>query len=465
MLPGKLSADPATLRRVLETMVSQTRMAMVITDPRQADNPIVLCNPAFAELTGYDEAEIVGRNCCFLQGPDTDPATVRAIGEALRAETVEHFDILNYRKGGTAFWNALHVGPVYDEAGDLLFFFGSQWDASERVRARGAMRDRTEASEAETRRLRDALDQAKDAVVMTEYAPLDSPGPRITWVSKGFERMTGYAASDAVGRDPRFLQGPDTDRAALALVRAALERGEAVSSHNVNYKKDGTAFFIDWSIAPVHDEAGTPVGWLSVQRDVTERVEADRRLELLTAEVQHRHKNLLTLIVSLLSVMPAEGEGAAAFRKAALDRLHALAEAQAVAFAGGDDKVSVRELAERALGHLPPERVDLSGGEADLSAKDGSNLALVLHELATNAAKYGALSDEAGSVALSWSAGDDGLLRYVWREQGGPAVAPPTARGFGTRMLGVLGAGHAGDGGGLRFEPGGVVFEGAFPAA
>lgn len=110
-----------------------TRMPMVITDPRLPDNPIVFVNAAFQTLTGYDRSEIIGRNCRFLQGPETAASTVAAIREAVEAGHDLQIDILNYRKDGTPFWNALYLSPVRGADGEIQFFFASQLDVTERV--------------------------------------------------------------------------------------------------------------------------------------------------------------------------------------------------------------------------------------------------------------------------------------------------------------------------------------------
>lgn len=123
---------------LFEQAMAQTRMAICLSDPRQADNPIVFANRAFLDLTGYALDEVVGRNCRFLQGSDTDPAAVEAIRIALAREQVAVVEILNHRKDESRFWNALHIGPIYDEAGDLLYFFGSQWNVSNVHAARAA---------------------------------------------------------------------------------------------------------------------------------------------------------------------------------------------------------------------------------------------------------------------------------------------------------------------------------------
>lgn len=115
--------------------VRATRMPMVITDPRQPDNPIIFCNQAFQDVTGYDRDEIIGHNCRFLQGPDTDRAVVARLRAAIDAGHDAEADLLNYRKDGTTFWNALYLSPVRDDAGDLLFFFASQMNVTDRITA------------------------------------------------------------------------------------------------------------------------------------------------------------------------------------------------------------------------------------------------------------------------------------------------------------------------------------------
>lgn len=105
-----------------------TRMPMIITDPRQDDNPIIFCNHAFNELTGYSNAELIGRNCRLLQGPESDPAAIAKLREAVETEQNVSIDIVNYRKDGSQFWNALFVSPVRDDKGEVIYFFASQLD-------------------------------------------------------------------------------------------------------------------------------------------------------------------------------------------------------------------------------------------------------------------------------------------------------------------------------------------------
>ena len=105
---------------------------MILTDPRQNDNPIVFANKAFLDLTGYEESEIVGRNCRFLQGADTDRGAVSDLREAVKHREAISLEILNYKRDGTAFWNAVFIAPVFDDHGELIYFFASQLDVTRR---------------------------------------------------------------------------------------------------------------------------------------------------------------------------------------------------------------------------------------------------------------------------------------------------------------------------------------------
>ncbi|WP_279602545.1 PAS domain-containing protein [Methylobacterium sp. E-005] len=124
-LQGKaLRGDP------FAAAVRATRMPMIVTDPGRHDNPIVFVNDAFLKLTGYTRLDVTGRNCRFLQGPETDPVTIDCLRAAIRREEDIRVDLLNYRKDGSTFHHALHVGPVRDAAGKVIYFFAAQLDVS-----------------------------------------------------------------------------------------------------------------------------------------------------------------------------------------------------------------------------------------------------------------------------------------------------------------------------------------------
>ncbi|EZP48715.1 histidine kinase famiy protein [Sphingomonas sp. RIT328] len=120
--------------------VKTTRMPMIVTDPNQPDNPIVFANPAFINMTGYEWHELVGTNCRLLQGPDTDRETVAEIRRAIERRQETSVELLNYKKNGAAFWNALFISPVFDADNKLIYFFASQLDVTRRRDAEEGLR-------------------------------------------------------------------------------------------------------------------------------------------------------------------------------------------------------------------------------------------------------------------------------------------------------------------------------------
>ncbi len=159
-LPRQLNAEERETLRDLAAIVTdelELRLAMrersqqaeaifhlnsgvLMTDPNLPDNPIVFANPGFWGMTGYLADEIIGRNCRFLQGPDTDPKTVAKIRDAIAARRTFHGELLNYRKDGTPFWNELTISPAFDAAGQLISFVGLQTDVPERKRTSDQLR-------------------------------------------------------------------------------------------------------------------------------------------------------------------------------------------------------------------------------------------------------------------------------------------------------------------------------------
>ncbi|MDR6872029.1 PAS domain S-box-containing protein [Bosea sp. BE125] len=135
-------------------------MAMCITNPALPDNPIVFCNEAFQRLTGYDREEIIGQNCRFLQGPDTDKAGIDKVRKCIAEGSDVAIDLLNYRKDGTTFWNALYLSTVRGENGEIKFYFASQLDVTSRIEAKAAVEEQRDVVEREVARRTAQLEEA-----------------------------------------------------------------------------------------------------------------------------------------------------------------------------------------------------------------------------------------------------------------------------------------------------------------
>ncbi len=144
---------------------------------------------------------------------------------------------------------------------------------------------RLQQAEEHVRLFRSAVVNATDVVMITEAVPFDPPGPRILYVNEAFTRMTGYSAEEAIGKTPRILQGPGSDRSTLDRIRAALESWQPVEVEILNYRKDKSEFWSELSIVPVPDDKGWYTHWTAVQRDITDRKQAEaERSELLARE-------------------------------------------------------------------------------------------------------------------------------------------------------------------------------------
>jgi PAS domain S-box-containing protein len=164
--------------------VERTRMPMAVSDPRLSDNPIVLANRAFLDLCGYEAEEIVGRNCRFLQGPETDPQAIAQLRAAVKGGREIELELLNYRKDGSSFWNKVFVSPIHNEAGELIYFFASQKDETAKRRA-------IHLEEIERRLLREVDHRTKNALALVQSVVLLSQRSDIESFAASIEGRVG----------------------------------------------------------------------------------------------------------------------------------------------------------------------------------------------------------------------------------------------------------------------------------
>ncbi len=256
-------------------------------------------------------------------------------------------------------------------------------------------------------------------------------------VSDSYKRMHGLA--DRIGplrlRDVVSRIHPDDLPAYLDRLRTATGHPDASANEYRVVHPDGEVRWISAKGRPIFDSAGTLVRAVGIVRDITAEREAEARLHLLMREVDHRANNLMTIVQG--AVRLTRHPDADIQREIILGRLHALARAHQLLsesrWAGADlRRLAREELTPFALGE--PDRVRLKGDAIRLPPAHAQGLAMALHELATNAAKHGALSVAGGVVSLEWDA-TAGTLTLDWRETGRPPVRTPARRGFGTTVL------------------------------
>jgi len=219
------------------------------------------------------------------------------------------------------------------------------------------------------------------------------------------------------------------------------------------------SLFLDFVYQPIRERDGTISGIFVEGQDVTEHVNTEKQLALINRELQHRVKNMLAMVGAMANQTLRSSAGTdelAAFHA----RLQALATAQDALTGRADAGGELGDVIKLALApHTPPDnRIEFAGPPVKLGSKQAVLIALAFHELATNAIKYGALSNDAGRVNVAWSFDPeaDGMFHLFWRESGGPSVRPPSTHGFGSRLIKGVVAGELGGEVDLKFEPEGL---------
>ena len=304
---GGISAPQAS--KDLTNALASLRHTFTVCDPTLPDCPIVYASDGFLKMTGYPAEEVLNRNCRFLQGEETNMDDVRKISEAVKKGERITVRLLNYRKDGQKFWNLLTVAPVKLPDGTVAKFIGVQVDVSDRTEGNAdnsaAMKD-TKGLPLLVKydqRLKDQnfnrVDDVEKAVLTGEGVDLDAnpvaanrggldmattleriqqsfviadpslPDCPIVFASDGFLDFTGYTREEILGRNCRFLQGPRTDRSAVAEIRKAIDEGSECTVRLLNYTKQGKPFWNMFTMAPVRDEQGNVRFFAGVQVDVT----------------------------------------------------------------------------------------------------------------------------------------------------------------------------------------------------
>nr|WP_111300917.1 histidine kinase dimerization/phosphoacceptor domain -containing protein [Paracoccus saliphilus] len=271
--------------------VRSTRMAMIITDPNLPDNPIVFANRAFQQLTGYERHEVMGRNCRFLQGGDTDRRTVARLGEAIAKGHDVSVDLLNYRKDGSRFWNALFVSSVRDDEGRIKFFFASQMDVTARIDDQSRIAQEKARVEAEVGRRMAQLQNSLEA----QQLLLHEVDHRVK------NNMT------MIGSILRLQMREADDPRTKALLRAMMARVDALAAvHRSLYQsEDITRFDIGTYAVNLAQDLG------QAHPDSNIRIRAD----LSRAEVPAGQASAIGLIINEIltqTVAPPEGQHAEA---------------------------------------------------------------------------------------------------------------------------------------------------------
>jgi PAS domain S-box-containing protein len=262
---------------------------------------------------------------------------------------------------------------------------------------------------------------------------------RVTSWNAGAQRVFGYTAEEMLGRQIKTII-PHELHSEEDRIIAQLARGERIEHYEtVRIAKDGRRVDVSLTVSPMYDRSGRVIGASKVARDVTDRRRAEEVQRLLVDELSHRIKNTLATVQAIATQTLRRSPDPAAFVASFTGRIQSLARAHSLltgaSFQGADIHQLVRD--QLQLGGEDDKRLVCSGPSLVLEAQAALHLALVLHELGTNARKYGALSTPNGHVAVNWEVHTNGGRRLIldWRETGGPKVTAPSTRGFGSMLI------------------------------
>lgn len=285
--------------------------------------------------------------------------------------------------------------------------------------------------------------------------------------NKGFLTMLGFAhEDDVVGRklhDVIHGKHPDGSRYDVhdcPIYKCASQGIPAHIEHEFFYHLDGTSIPVEYWVHPILND-GKPSGAVCTFVDTREKRRARELQETLTHELAHRVKNTLAMVQAIVHQSLRSTTNVDVARNAISERLQALGNAHDLLTSTSWLNAPISLLVENAMApHLGrSQRIRRTGPEIDVAARVALALAMALHELALNAAKYGALSNETGTVDLGWTVtgvGPAARFSMLWRESGGPAVSPPTRKGFGSRLIGRTFGADFGGRAELNYHPAGV---------
>ncbi|MFN0219182.1 MAG: PAS domain S-box protein [Hyphomicrobium sp.] len=425
----------------------------------QADGALFWYNKRWFDYTGAAPEDMMGWGWRAVHHPDHIDRVIAHFRQSIESgEQWEDTFPLRSREGEYR-WFLSRAQPIRDEAGDIVLWFGTNTDVTDIREAQDALR----LSEA---RFRGTFENAAVGVAHVSF------DGRWLMVNDRLCELLYASRSDLLQLDFDAVTHPD-DRLASAEQRNLMREG-SLKTYGLDkrlVRSDGSAVWVSETGSLQCDDADTPLYAILVIEDITLRRAAIEHQKFLMRELSHRTKNLLAVIQSIARQTGMNSASTEDFNKRFMPRLAALASSHDLLvneeWSGVRLDELVREQLKPFLGDDGETRLILKGPQLVVTPTTAQALGLALHELATNAAKYGALSKPGGSLHVGWSfdpnAGDS-AFRLTWTERGGPAVAPPDRRGFGHIVVEQVVASSLLGASKLTFEPAGVDWELEAPA-
>jgi len=280
-----------------------------------------------------------------------------------------------------------------------------------------------------------AFQRTRMPMVVSDAREPDFP---IVLANDAFLDLTGYTAKELLGKNCRLLQGEATSRTAVAQIRASIAQQRETTIEILNYKKDGTQFWNQLHLSPIHDERGELAYYFASQVDVTDyrRIqtleEAENRLLL---EVDHRTKNVLAIVDSVVRL--SKSDNAAAYAASVQQRVQALSRTHVLLAEKGWQEVELAEIIRAQVQVFESSNIEIAGPMVMVPAPSAQPIGLAIHELGANAAVHGALAQVNGRLKITWELNEGGLT-LIWRELGNDGPRRELGRGFGNVLLGAV---------------------------
>jgi PAS domain S-box-containing protein len=412
------------------------------------DGRFTLLNDRFCEICGWSREELLTRTMQDITHPDDLPRNIPLFEEAVRFGTPYTHEKRYLRPDRSEVWVNNSVAVIKREDGTPYGVLAITLDVTGRRKSEAALRKASES-------MRLAIEGAGMATWEIDLSTMEGP-----WSANRFD-ILGYARTDN-GRAPfedwlARVHPADRDRAEAAARKCFADGAPFEIEYRILRADTGEERWLRSNGTMISTEAGETPRFVGVSFDITERKQAEAHQQLLIDELNHRVKNTLAIVQSIARQSAKKGTSPEDFAKSFEGRLAALSAAQNLITAGLWRPTEIQRLIGACLQPLAiSQQILIAGPAATLGAKTAVTMALALHELATNAVKYGALSVPEGRVEISWSVSKERELLLSWTEAGGPPVKSPIHKGFGMRMIE---RGLAAEFGGqveISFEPGGL---------